>query len=282
MTAKMRTHVIIAIVIFLMAMAIWGGLGYYFYDQANDPQYEFDKPNRDLFITIAGAFFVFAVIAMIFMMLSLVLVLAALKGDRYDAAYNRSLLVGGLGVFFGMGAGVMLILGAKKYLKNHPKYLATLPVPTPICERCGQPVQFDKDVGGWYCPTCKIHLTKGVPKPKAPEKPVFPQVQPKPMQQPPMYQQGPPPQGYAPQPGMAAPPPKPMGPPPQGYPPQGYAPQPGMAAPPPKPMGPPPQMPPANMRNITCGKCGKTFQWTIMDPNQRMVKCPWCNNEIGL
>ena len=71
---------------------------------------------------------------------------------------------------------------------------------------------------------------------------------------------GPPPQGYPPQQGMA-PPPKPMGPPPQGYPPQPL---------------------PPNVRNVTCSKCSKSFQWTIVDPNQRMAKCPWCNNELML
>jgi len=296
---------IIGIVWFLMGAVVWLGLGYLFLSYYNDPQFQFDTGSRSLFSTVAAIFVIFGIIAFAFLLLAIAAVFVPLKKDRYDAAYNRGLLVGGIGLFFGLGAGIMLIFAAKKYVKNHPKYMATLPVPMPICERCGQPVQFDKEVGGWYCPTCKIHLTKGVPKPKAPEKPVLPPTpQPKPMgpvygppQQPypPQGQpkpMGPPPQGYPPQQGMA---PKPMGPPPQGYPPQqgmapkpmgpppqGYPPQQGMA---PKPMGPPPQgyppqpLPP-NVRVLGCSRCGKTFQWTISDPHQKMAKCPWCNNEL--
>ena len=263
---------------------IWFSLGYLFLSYYNDPQYQYDTGSRDLFSTVATIFIIFGIIGFVFMVLAIVAVFAAFKKDRYDAAYNRGLLVGGIGLFFGLGAGIMLILAAKKYIKNHPKYMATLPVPTPVCERCGQPVQFDKEVGGWYCPTCKIHLTKGVPKAKAPEKPVLPQYPPQgyPPQPKPM---GPPPQGYPPQPKPMGPPPqgyppqpKPMGPPPQGYPPQGYPPQPKPMGPPPQ--GYPPQALPPNVRNLACSRCGKTFQWTVTDPNQRMAKCPWCNNEL--
>jgi DNA-directed RNA polymerase subunit RPC12/RpoP len=303
MTAKAKNFIIFAVIWFIAAMGIWIGIGYYFWTQL--PQFVNDPDNKLMYTSLAYVFFTFGFIAMIFMVLTLVLVLAALKNDKYDAAYNRSLGVGAIGLFFGVGAGIMLIIGAKNFLKNHPKYLATLPIPTPICERCGQPVTFDKDVGGWYCPTCKIHLTKGAPKPKVPEKPVLPPVQP--MQQRPVY--GPQQPGYGPQQPPAGYGPKPMGPPPQGYPPQqpgygpqqpppgygpkpmgpppqGYPPQQGMA-PPPKPMGPPPQgyppqpLPP-NVRNVTCSKCSKSFQWTVVDPNQRLAKCPWCNNELML
>jgi DNA-directed RNA polymerase subunit RPC12/RpoP len=281
MASKAKTFLIVGIIWFLIAAAIWLGLGYMFLAMYNDPQYQFDQATRGLFSTIATIFIIFGLVAFVFMVLAAGVVYAPFRKDRYDAAYNRGLLIGGIGLFFGLGAGVMLILAAKKYIKDHPKYMATLPVPTPICERCGQPVQFDKEVGGWYCPTCKIFLTKGVPKPKAPEKPLFPPTMPpKPVYAPPQQPyppQGMPPQGYPPQQGMA--PPKPMGPPPQGYPPQQ-----GMA--PPKPMGPPPQgypphppLPP-NARVLACSRCGKTFQWTVSDPNQRMAKCPWCNNEL--
>ena len=310
MTAKAKNFIIFAVIWFIAAMGIWLGIGSYFWTQL--PSFVNDPDNKLMYSSLAYVFFTFGIIAMIFMILTLALVLAALKNDKYDAAYNRSLGVGAIGLFFGVGAGIMLIIGAKNFIKNHPKYLATLPIPTPICERCGQPVTFDKVVGGWYCPTCKIYLTKGAPKPKAPEKPVLPPVQP--MQQRPVYGPQQPP-AYGPQPGYGPqqPPPgygpKPMGPPPQGYPPQqpgygpqqpppgygpkpmgpppqGYPPQQGMA-PPPKPMGPPPQgyppqpLPP-NVRNVTCSKCSKSFQWTIVDPNQRMAKCPWCNNELML
>lgn len=320
MTAKAKSFITFGIIWFIGAMALWMGIGSYFWGQL--PSFVNDPDNRNMFASLAYIFFTFGIIALIFLLLTIVLVLGALNKDRYDAAYNRSLGVGAIGLFFGAGAGIMLIMGAKNFLKNHPKYLATLPAPVPICERCGQPVTFDKDVGGWYCPTCKIHLTKGAPKPKAPEKPLLPPtpppkpVQPQyyppqqpqgyPPQQMPPKPMGPPPQGYPPQAGLPpqAPPPKPMGPPPQGYPPQGYPPQ----APPPKPMAPPPQgyppkpmapppqaypppQPPAgyppqpmpqNVRNVTCTKCGKSFQWTVMDPNQRMAKCPWCNNDLML
>ena len=286
MASKAKTFLIVSIVWFLIGAAVWLGLGYMFLAMYNDPQYQYDTGSRSLFSTIASIFIIFGVIAFVFLLLAIAAVFLPFRKDRYDAAYNRSLLVGGIGLFFGLGAGIMLIFAAKKYIKNHPKYMATLPVPTPICERCGQPVQFDKEVGGWYCPTCKIFLTKGVPRPQAPPKPVLPPTMPPK----PVYAQ--PQQPYPPQ-GMA---PKPMGPPPQGYPPQGmqpkpmgpppqgYPPQPGMA-PPPKPMGPPPQgyppqpLPP-NARVLACSRCGKTFQWTVTDPNQRMAKCPWCNNEL--
>jgi DNA-directed RNA polymerase subunit RPC12/RpoP len=301
MASKAKTFIIVSIVWFLMAAVVWFGLGYLFLSYYNDPQFQYDTGSRQLFSTVASIFIIFGIIGFVFLLLAVGAVFSPFKKDRYDAAYNRGLLVGGIGLFFGLGAGILLIFAAKKYIKNHPKYMATLPVPTPICERCGQPVQFDKEVGGWYCPTCKIHLTKGVPKPKAPEKPLFPptmppkpvyaqpqqpyapQGQPKPMGPPPQgyppqgyppqpKPMGPPPQGYPPQQGMA-PPPKPMGPPPQGYPPQQ-----GMA-PPPKPMGPPQPLPP-NVRVFACSRCGKTFQWTVTDPNQKMAKCPWCNNEL--
>jgi DNA-directed RNA polymerase subunit RPC12/RpoP len=303
MASKAKTFMIVGIIWFLMAAAIWIGLGYYFFALTVDESVA--QSDQQLMTAIASIFIIFGLIAFVFLVLTVAAVLGPFKKDRYDAVYNRGLLIGGIGLFFGLGAGVMLILAAKKHIKNHPKYMATLPVPTPICERCGQPVQFDKEVGGWYCPTCKIHLTKGVAKPQPPAKPVLPPTMPpKPVYAPPQQPyppqggqpkpMGPPPQGYPPQQGMA---PKPMGPPPQGYPPQqgmappkpmgpppqGYPPQQGMA--PPKPMGPPPQgyppqqLPP-NVRVLACSRCGKTFQWTVTDPNQRMAKCPWCNNEL--
>jgi DNA-directed RNA polymerase subunit RPC12/RpoP len=331
MTNKAKKSLNIGVGWFLAATVIWGVLAYFFYRQSKDPQY--NAANKSLFLSLVTVFLIFGIVALIFMILTVVLILGAMKKDRYDAAYNRGLLLGFIGLFFGLGAGAMLLAASRTHLKNHPKYLATLPVPTPICERCGQPVQFDKEVGGWYCPTCKIHLTKGVPKPRAPEKPVLPPTPPpRPGGQPPVYQpyspqpgaappqappvsyppqpatapppkpmgpppggyppkpMGPPPAGYPPQQGMA-PPPKPMGPPPGGYPPKpmgpppaGYPPQQGMA-PPPKPMGPPPaggppKPLPSNVKNVTCTRCGKTFYWTIVDPNARMAKCPWCNNEL--
>jgi DNA-directed RNA polymerase subunit RPC12/RpoP len=325
MTNKAKKSLNIGVVWFLVATILWAVLGYFFYHQSKDPQY--NAANKSLFLSLVTVCLIFGLFALIFMILTVVLIIGAMKKDKYDSAYNRGLLIGFIGLFFGFGAGAMLLIAARTHLKNHPKYLATLPVPTPICERCGQPVQFDKEVGGWYCPTCKIHLTKGVPRPKAPEKPVLPPTppptpggqapvyqpyspqtgsmppqappagyppQPKPMGPPPggypPKPMGPPPAGYPPQQGTA-PPPKPMGPPPGGYPPKpmgpppaGYPPQPG-TAPPPKPMGPPPaggppKPLPSNVKNVTCTRCGKTFYWTIVDPNARMAKCPWCNNEL--
>jgi DNA-directed RNA polymerase subunit RPC12/RpoP len=229
---------VISIVWFLVSMLVWLVMGYMFLAQAAEFNAQHDSASRDLFRTFAFTWIVFGIIAMIFTVICVVAILGAVNNDVYDAAYNRSILIGAVGIFFGLGAGIVLILNAKKNIKVHPKYLATLPVPTPICERCGQPVQFDKDAGGWYCPTCKIHLTKGTKKPTV-EKPILPPVAPKPR-------------------------PKPMGP---------Y---------PPKPMGPggPPGGP--QVRNVTCGNCGKTFQWNMSDPSIRMAKCPWCNNQVPL
>jgi len=244
--AKVKKMTVIAVVWFLVAMLVWMVMGYMFWAQAVEFDAQHDSASRDLFKTFAYTWIVFGIMAMMFLAATAAAILGAIKNDAYAAAYNRSILIGAVGIFFGLGAGIALVLNAKKNIKVHPKYLATLPVPTPICERCGQPVQFDKDAGGWYCPTCKIHLTKGTKKTQK-EKPILPPVAPKPRP-------------------MGPYPPKPMGP---GGPPGG---------PPPKPMGPPG----GQVRNLTCGNCGKTFQWNIADPSIRMAKCPWCNNQVPL
>jgi DNA-directed RNA polymerase subunit RPC12/RpoP len=274
---KSKTFCMIALVWFIAGMAIWMGVGYFYIMQYNDPQFEFD-PNRDTFLLMAALFIIFGVMSIIFGAAGFARVTGSMKLDKYDTAYNSAWLIGGIGSFFGWGAGILLILVAKNFLKNHPKYLATLPVPTPVCERCGQPVTFDKEEGGWYCPTCRIYLTKGVKAPKE-EKPILPPPPPpKPAAPPPPPPRAPP--GGPPQPGMA-PPPKPgMAPPPK--PGMVPPPKPGMV-PPPKPgMVPPPGGAPPPVRNITCASCQRTFQFNMSDPNLRIATCPWCNNRNPL
>jgi DNA-directed RNA polymerase subunit RPC12/RpoP len=280
---KAKSYVTIGLVLFVVGMVIWIAIGYYFITQYNDPQYQYD-PNRESYLYMAALFIIFGIISIAFGAAGFARVLGSMKADKYDVAYNSAWLIGGIGSFFGWGAGVLLILTAKNFLKNHPKYLATLPVPTPVCERCGQPVTFDKEEGGWFCPTCRIYLTKGVKAPKE-EKPVLPPPPP-PKPAPKPGAPPPPPPGAAPPPGMRPPPKHGMPPPPPGGvpPPPGMRPppKPGMM-PPPKPgMAPPPGGAPPPVRNVTCSACQRTFQFNMSDPNLNVATCPWCNNRNPL
>jgi len=114
--------------------------------------------NLDALIGFGGVMLTFGILSIILAIILKIKVLGGMKDDKWDTAVDMSLLIGIPGFMFGMGLSGMWLYWINKKMRDHPYYLKTLPPPTPVCERCRQPVTFNAQQQKWYCPNCKIYL----------------------------------------------------------------------------------------------------------------------------
>jgi len=234
----------LGMVMLIVAAVVWFAIAFWFYWLVTDPTMPKDSPNKPIYWTLVVILSILGAIAVIMMGIASG-VRGLLKRNEIPKAHDRANLVGMIGLVVGLGIGGFMMILTSKALKQHPEYLASLPLPTPVCERCGEPVVFKQQEGGWFCPTCNIWLTKSK-KEEVPILggaallgPVKVQMRGQTATPPPPPQQAqagqyppPPPPGQA----VHHPPP----PPPQAQQPAYHPPPP----PPPAPQAPPPQAPP--------------------------------------
>lgn len=107
------------------------------------------------FITIL---YIFGIMGILFAMLTYMLVIGKMHRDKWDSAVDTMMFLAIPGFLFGLGLSGILLFSMNKKMRKHPFYLRTLPPPTPVCERCRQPVQWMPAMKKWYCPNCKIYL----------------------------------------------------------------------------------------------------------------------------
>ena len=105
-----------------------------------------------------GLLLVFGILAFLFAIVDQIRVIGSMRVDKWDTAVDTAVLLALPGFIFGLFfAGFFLFMMSRK-MRSHPFYIRTLPPPTPVCERCHQPVQWVAPLKKWYCPNCHIYL----------------------------------------------------------------------------------------------------------------------------
>ena len=135
-----------------------GSYAYYFLNNALTHEQNIDQPDKGLMWSFIGVLFTFGILAIMLAMVTQIRVLNSIKADKWDTAVDTMMFLAIPGFIFGMGLSGILLFTSNKKMRQHPFYLRTLPPPTPVCERCRQPVTWMPQMKKWYCPNCKIYL----------------------------------------------------------------------------------------------------------------------------
>jgi hypothetical protein len=105
-----------------------------------------------------GVLATFGALSILLAIVDWIRVLGSMKAEKWDVAVDTAMLMSFPGFIFGLfGSGYLLYILSKK-MRTHPFYMRTLPPPTPVCERCRQPVTWVPTLKKWYCPNCHIYL----------------------------------------------------------------------------------------------------------------------------
>ncbi len=102
--------------------------------------------------------FIFGILAVVMGMVVYLRVIGMMHQDKWDSAVDMMMFLAIPGIIFGFGLSGWFLYSTNKKMRKHPFYLRTLPPPTPVCERCRQPVTWMPQMKKWYCGNCKIYL----------------------------------------------------------------------------------------------------------------------------
>jgi hypothetical protein len=105
-----------------------------------------------------GVLSTFGALSIVLSIANWIRVLGSMKADKWDVAVDTAMLLSFPGFIFGLGLSGYLLFSLSKKMRTHPFYMRTLPPPTPVCERCRQPVTWVPTLKKWYCPNCHIYL----------------------------------------------------------------------------------------------------------------------------
>jgi cytochrome b561 len=153
-----RKKATIAMLWFIISGIIFIAIGSYLYAILNDALTHEKPVDANALWSFIGVLYVFGALAIILAMITQVRVLNSMKADKWDTAVDTMMFLAIPGFIFGLALSGVLLYTANKKMRAHPFYLRTLPPPTPVCERCRQPVQWMPQMKKWYCPNCKIYL----------------------------------------------------------------------------------------------------------------------------
>lgn len=154
--ARKKTQ--IAMIWFIVSGVIFIAIGSYLYAILNDALVHEKPVDANAMWSFIGVFYVFGILAILLAIVTQWRVLGSIKADKWDAAVDTMMFLAVPGFIFGLAISGILLFIANKKMRSHPFYLRTLPPPTPVCERCRQPVQWMPQMKKWYCPNCKIYL----------------------------------------------------------------------------------------------------------------------------
>ena len=125
------------------------------------------NPSDQMFVAmaLAGVFFVFAIVTVVVALLIRWRVLENLSRMEYELAARHILLLGGIGLIFGIGLGGALLLLSLVRLKDAMRASAPAEEPevpmaeaTPLCPDCGSPARFIHGAQKWRCDSCGKYL----------------------------------------------------------------------------------------------------------------------------
>jgi hypothetical protein len=148
----------IAAVWFIISGIVFFAIGAYLYVDmmnAKDAHRAVDEGTLWSFI---GVLFTFGALSILLSIADWVRVMGSMKSDKWDVAVDTAMLLSFPGFIFGLGLSGYLLYALSKKMRTHPFYMRTLPPPTPVCERCRQPVTWVPTLKKWYCPNCHIYL----------------------------------------------------------------------------------------------------------------------------
>ncbi|MGQ9582763.1 MAG: transposase [Thermoplasmatota archaeon] len=138
--------------------------GYYLHPETAPPGM---NPSDMMFVSmaLAGLFIIFSVVAAILALLIRWRVLENLSRMEYELAARHILLLGGIGLIFGLGLGGALLLLSLVRLKDALRAVAPRAEPvemvaeaTPICPSCGSAARFIHGAQKWRCDHCARYL----------------------------------------------------------------------------------------------------------------------------
>ena len=148
----------LAMIWFIVSGLIYIAAGSYLYVILADAL-SHDKPVDDTALwSFIAVLYIFGILAIMLAIVTNMKVIGNIHSDKWDSAVDTMMFLSIPGFFFGLGLSGILLFTTNKKMRKHPFYLRTLPPPTPVCERCRQPVQWMPQMKKWYCPNCKIYL----------------------------------------------------------------------------------------------------------------------------
>jgi len=148
----------LAFIWFMVCAMIFITIGAYLLYVFNDAVANSKPGNLTALVSFGGVMITFGILSIILGVIVKVKIIGGMQTDKWDTAVDMSLLIGIPGFMFGLGLSGFWLYTINKKMRDHPFYLKTLPPPTPVCERCRQPVSFNVQQQKWYCPNCKIYL----------------------------------------------------------------------------------------------------------------------------
>lgn len=148
----------LAMIWFIVSGVIFIAAGSYLYVILADAVGH-DKPvDATALWSFIAVFFVFGIVAIVLAAVTNFRVIGMMHNDKWDSAVDTMMFLAIPGFVFGLGLSGFLLITTNKKMRKHPFYLRTLPPPTPVCERCRQPVTWMPAMKKWYCPNCRIYL----------------------------------------------------------------------------------------------------------------------------
>jgi MFS family permease len=148
----------LAMIWFIVSGVIFMAIGGYLYSVLASALSQ-DKPvDQNALWAFISVLFIFGILAIILAVITNLRVIGMMHNDKWDTATDTMMFLAMPGFLFGLGLAGVLLYGTNKKMRKHPFYLRTLPPPTPVCERCRQPVTWMPAMKKWYCGNCKIYL----------------------------------------------------------------------------------------------------------------------------
>jgi MFS family permease len=148
----------LAMIWFIVSGVIFMAVGGYLYYILSDAL-SHDKPVDAVAMwSFISVMFIFGILAVVLAIVTSLRVIGMMHNDKWDTATDTMMFLALPGFLFGLGLSGILLFTTNKKMRKHPFYLRTLPPPTPVCERCRQPVQWMPAMKKWYCPNCHIYL----------------------------------------------------------------------------------------------------------------------------
>jgi len=147
-----------AMIWFIISGVIFFAIGAFLYIAMTEALNAHGAVDQGTQWSFIGILFTFGALSMIFALVDQIRVIGSMKADKWDTAVDTATLMSFPGFIFGLGLSGYMLFALSQKMRTHPFYMRTLPPPTPVCERCRQPVTWVPSLKKWYCPNCKIYL----------------------------------------------------------------------------------------------------------------------------
>jgi hypothetical protein len=148
----------LAAVWFIISGIVFIAIGVFFYVDMVAAQSANTNVDTGTLWSFIGVLYTFGALSMILAIVTHIRVVGSMKVDKWDTAVDTAMLLSIPGFIFGLGLSGFLLFSLSKKMRSHPFYMRTLPPPTPVCERCRQPVTWVPTLKKFYCPNCHIYL----------------------------------------------------------------------------------------------------------------------------